>query len=137
MANGWGPGSPFPGHSETVTAKRKRGAILITACAGLAAICFIVAEQNILLMKHSASSFASGRWSVIGGKVDQGETPDAAIRREVEEETGLNVPQCKHAGHILLYEGKGVTSLNLYVATDHQGGDSRQPGGRSSLVATR
>lgn len=55
--------------------------------------------------------------------MDQGETPDAAVRREIEEESGLILTQCRHAGHVLLYavEGEGVTSLSLYVAAEYQG----------------
>ncbi|MCX5697235.1 MAG: NUDIX domain-containing protein [Candidatus Omnitrophica bacterium] len=45
-----------------------------------------------LLLKRSAISKSNaGKWEFPGGKVDEGESFDAAMRREVTEETGLEV----------------------------------------------
>lgn len=32
-----------------------------------------------------------GRWNGVGGKIRENETPDACIRREILEETGLDL----------------------------------------------
>lgn len=90
--------------------------------AGMAAVCFLIKDRQILLMKHHEASFAAGRWSVIGGKLEPDETPDQAVLREVAEETGLTLTEYRHAGHVLQYEADGtVTSLSLFVATACQG----------------
>lgn len=45
-----------------------------------------------LLLKRSATSKANaGRWDMPGGKVDPGEGFEEALRREVLEETGLEI----------------------------------------------
>jgi len=50
------------------------------------------AEGRCLLLKRSmASKNNKGKWDLPGGKVDAGETFDEALRREVAEETGLEV----------------------------------------------
>jgi isopentenyl-diphosphate delta-isomerase type 1 len=52
------------------------------------------AEGRLLLQKRSASKrIQPSRWdSSVGGHVDPGESPEAAIRREAEEELGLDGP---------------------------------------------
>jgi ADP-ribose pyrophosphatase YjhB (NUDIX family) len=45
----------------------------------------------VLLVRASARSTVPGRWFLPGGGVEWGEHPDAAVVREVLEETGLEV----------------------------------------------
>jgi 8-oxo-dGTP diphosphatase len=35
--------------------------------------------------------YASGRWGIFGGHVEEGETPEEAARREIEEELGVSL----------------------------------------------
>jgi 8-oxo-dGTP diphosphatase len=47
------------------------------------------AEGRILVLQRAPGSMAAGRWCLPGGKVDFGETAEAAVAKEVREETGL------------------------------------------------
>lgn len=60
---------------------------------GLAVRAVIKDEQDrcLLIRRSSACRSAVGKWEWPGGKVDPGETFDAALIREVREETGLDV----------------------------------------------
>ena len=44
---------------------------------------------NRLLLVHMASGPDKGRWTMPGGGIEWGEHPDAAVLREMEEETGI------------------------------------------------
>jgi mutator protein MutT len=46
---------------------------------------------TVLAARRTAPPEAAGRWELPGGKVEDGETPDAAVVREVEEELGCTV----------------------------------------------
>lgn len=49
-------------------------------------------EGKILIIKRSTNSKTNpGKWELPGGKVDQGESFDKALIREVYEETNLNI----------------------------------------------
>lgn len=47
-------------------------------------------EGKVLLLDHVLRSTASG-WGVPGGFIGRGEQPDVALRREIHEETGLEL----------------------------------------------
>ncbi len=44
-----------------------------------------------ILMVRRGREPSAGRWSIPGGRVEPGETPEAAVARELWEETGLAV----------------------------------------------
>ncbi|MDF2669380.1 MAG: mismatch repair protein MutT [Paenibacillus sp.] len=51
----------------------------------------LLEEKSILLVKHNQEVGANRFWSLPGGKVERGETLDYAMKREMVEETGLDV----------------------------------------------
>ncbi len=56
----------------------------------IATVCFLVPDAQILLgMKKQG--FGAGKWNGLGGKVQDGETVEAAAVREIREEAKLEV----------------------------------------------
>jgi len=51
----------------------------------------IVRDGRVLAARRTAPAEAAGRWEFPGGKVEPGETPEAALVREVAEELGCRV----------------------------------------------
>lgn len=64
-------------------------------------------EGKVLILKRSTNSRTNpGKWELPGGKVDQGESFDHALLREVYEETKLKIS----LEHVV-----GVSEQNLHV----------------------
>jgi len=57
-------------------------------------------EQGRLLLVQRANPPAQGKWSLPGGRLEPGETPETGVVREVREETGLDVTVIREVGTI-------------------------------------
>jgi 8-oxo-dGTP diphosphatase len=61
-------------------------------------------DKKILFVKRSTPPFV-GYWALPGGKVEENETEEQTVIREVKEETGLDVQIVRKVGE---YREKGV-----------------------------
>lgn len=59
----------------------------------VSAVCLIDPEGRVLLAQRPEGKSMAGLWEFPGGKVEAGETPEAALIRELEEELGINTWQ--------------------------------------------
>jgi 8-oxo-dGTP diphosphatase len=57
----------------------------------VAAVVLVDADGRVLLAQRPDGKSMAGLWEFPGGKVDQGETPEAALIRELREELGIDV----------------------------------------------
>jgi len=56
------------------------------------AAALVDADGRVLLQQRPVGKSLAGLWEFPGGKVETGETPEAALIRELEEELGIAVP---------------------------------------------
>ncbi|MBN1394183.1 MAG: NUDIX domain-containing protein [Pirellulales bacterium] len=90
----------------------------------------LVADERgrILAIRRSAESNQfGGNWDLPGGKVDPGESFDAALLREAAEETGLDIALTGVAGAIE-YECPTVRLAVLFMEAEARSGQVRLSG---------
>ncbi len=71
-----------PPETPVATARRM---VLVAACA------LVDLEGRVLIARRPEGKRMAGLWEFPGGKMDEGETPEAALIRELREELGIGV----------------------------------------------
>lgn len=56
-----------------------------------ASACYLEVDDRILLIQQEKGKTDEGKWGVPAGKLEQGETPEIAAKRELFEETGIQI----------------------------------------------
>ena len=93
----------------------------------LATLCYVIDNNtNSTLMLHRVkkeNDYHEGKWNGLGGKFEQGESPEECAVREIEEECGLKVKSIKMKGFITfpLFDGKEDWYVFLFTANEFSG----------------
>ena len=75
----------------------------------------VIRDGRVLAAQRAAPAELAGRWAFPGGKVEAGETPEAALTRECREELGVGlIAEAPIAGDVDLGGGR---RLRLYRCT--------------------
>jgi 8-oxo-dGTP diphosphatase len=72
-----------------------------------AVLCYLKRGNEYLLLLKAKDKFGGGFWNAPGGKIEPGESAEAAAIREVKEETSLTISRLKKAGYLEFYFGSG------------------------------
>ncbi|HRZ95313.1 MAG TPA: NUDIX hydrolase [Candidatus Moranbacteria bacterium] len=64
--------------------------------------CLVVCKKKILLLKRPEDDLYPNKWGIPSGKIEADEKPDDAIRRELEEETGIRTDNLDSLGKVYL-----------------------------------
>jgi len=76
----------------------------------------IVQQQRCLIAQRGEGMSLAGKWEFPGGKVEPGESPVAALAREIEEELGLQITVAQLLATGTATVGARLISLDVYAA---------------------
>ena len=76
----------------------------------------ITNEDRILITQRSQTDKLSLKWEFPGGKIEEGETPETCLKREIMEELNLNVDVLEYMGSTIYKYKTGEINLIAYKA---------------------
>ncbi len=101
------------------------------------AVAIIIQADSILISRRLKGSHLGGLWEFPGGKLEAGEDPEKAVRREVEEETGLRLVEVMLLHRqAFVYPGRQV-DITFFLAGDFTGELSGREGQEIRWVPAR
>jgi 8-oxo-dGTP diphosphatase len=104
----------------------------------LATLCYVKHNGKTLMVHRNKkpNDIHAGKWNGLGGKFEAGETPEACIRREVEEEAGLVIQNPRLHGLLMFQNFKGNDwYVFVFTATEFEGALSESsPEGRLEWI---
>ncbi len=83
---------------------------------------YVRKDGEILILKRAGGA-AKGSWYIPGGALDEGETTEECARRELKEETGLEVPGQFHLIAITPMFAYDQDMFLVAYACDYESGD--------------
>lgn len=106
----------------------------------LATLCYVADKKSdSTLMLHRVkkeNDYHEGKWNGLGGKFEQGESPEECAIREIEEESGLKVKSVTMKGFITfpLFDGKEDWYVFLFTANEFEGNLIDSPEGNLAWI---
>lgn len=91
-----------------------------------AATLVYIQQEDKTLMLHRVKKqqdFHEGKWNWLGGKLEQGESPEDCVRREIKEEVGVVVDHMIFKGLLTapLFDGKQDWIIYIYLVDSFSG----------------
>uniref|UniRef100_UPI00405711D3 NUDIX hydrolase n=1 Tax=Agathobacter sp. TaxID=2021311 RepID=UPI00405711D3 len=93
----------------------------------LSTLCYIEKEDKYLMLHRvkKEADVNKDKWIGVGGKFEDGESPEECVVREVREETGLMLTKYRFRGIVTFVSDKWETEyMHLFTAAEYEGEDS-------------
>src|SRR5215470_10683643 len=82
----------------------------------------ILRDGKILICQRTKHQSMPLKWEFPGGKIETGEQPRDALRRELEEELGISAQIGDEVSRIRhVYDGGGAVELRFYLVHGYEG----------------
>ena len=76
--------------------------------------CILVCENHVLLIRQT---YGDRLWTLPGGGLAKGETPEAAVRREVKEEVGVSLNKVQFLGQFMSTQTYNRDTVYVFTAS--------------------
>lgn len=87
-------------------------------------LCYIEKDDCYLMLLRNKKEVDEnkGKWIGVGGKFEEGESPEDCLARETLEETGLKLTEYKFRGIVTFVSDEwGTEYMHLFTATGYEG----------------
>lgn len=76
----------------------------------------IVQDDKVLIAQRAEGQKLAGKWEFPGGKIEEGETPEECLKREIKEELDIDIEVDEYFGESIYPYETGPIRLVAYKA---------------------
>ena len=86
-------------------------------------MCYLFKDNEMLMLFRNKKKvdINKGKWIGVGGHIESGETPDAAMRREFFEETNAKLINMKSVANVVFKFKNDVELMHVYTSYTYEG----------------
>lgn len=87
-------------------------------------LCYIQKDEKYLMLHRikKQNDINKDKWIGIGGKFEEGESPEECVLREVKEETGLNLKSYEYRGLVTFVSDNNFTEfMHIFWSDNFEG----------------
>ena len=87
-------------------------------------LCYLERGDEYLMLHRvkKENDLNRGKWIGVGGKCEEGESPEDCVLRETREETGLTLTDCRYRGLVTFVSDQASTEyMHLFTAAEWTG----------------
>ncbi len=86
-------------------------------------LCYLEKDDSFLMLYRNKkiNDINHGKWIGVGGHIEGNETPEQAIKREVKEETNLDLLDYHKIGVILFKNENKTETMHVFISRNFKG----------------
>lgn len=83
--------------------------------------CFLIKDNKVVVTKYKEGNKKAGYYEIPGGKIEEGETPEQTVIREMKEETGLKIKNLKNKGKMIIEYPDRIFDFDVFLCNESEG----------------
>ncbi len=98
-------------------------------------LAYLMEGENVLLLHRNKkeNDLNQGKWVGVGGKLEEGESPEEGVLREILEETGLTPQKLRYRG-IITFVSHSWEGEFIHLFTGHESSGTLTPCNEGTLA---
>jgi ADP-ribose pyrophosphatase len=98
-------------------------------------VCAVTRDKRVAVIRQFRQALQKHIDELPAGIIDDGESPEDAVKRELEEETGVRASSWQHLGTFIMDPNRGCGWMYAYLATDAEVATTAEGDGTEHIEA--
>ena len=83
--------------------------------------CYLIKDNKVVVTKYKKGNKKEGYYDIPGGKIEEGETSKQTAKREMKEETGIDIIDLKFKGSMTIEYPNRKFEFEVFITNEYKG----------------